>query len=121
MIVGGALGALLAVVAGAFAAHALDERLAPAMMDVLRTAADYQIYHSLALLALAALQSSALASPWFGRAAVCFVLGMLLFSGSLYLLALSGQRFWGMLTPVGGILFLAGWAATLRGAWRAHD
>ena len=106
----GALSALLAVAAGAFGAHALRERLSPDMLAVFETGARYQMYHALALLAVAWA-----AGRWPGSAAVAagwlFVAGTLVFCGSLYLLTLTGQRWLGAITPLGGLAFIAGWAA----------
>jgi uncharacterized membrane protein YgdD (TMEM256/DUF423 family) len=116
----GALGAFLAVAAGAFGAHGLRSQLEPAMLAVWATAADYQMYHSLALLALGLARPAALAPRWQRVAIVCFAAGIVLFSGSLFLLALSGIRALGMITPLGGMLFLLGWAAVVAGAWRSE-
>lgn len=92
----------LAVGLGAFGAHALKNRLTPDMLAVFETGVKYQIYHALALLLLAALRGP-------NKAAWCFSAGIVLFSGSLYILALTGVRKWGAVTPIGGLLFLAGW------------
>jgi uncharacterized membrane protein YgdD (TMEM256/DUF423 family) len=105
----GALLAGLAVAAGAFGAHALRDRLAPDMLAIFETAARYQMYHALALLAVAWAtarwpESSAVLAGW------CFVAGIVVFSGSLYVLALTGTRWLGAITPLGGLAFLAGWA-----------
>jgi len=99
----GAALMLLDVALGAFGAHALKSRLTPEMLAVFETGVRYQAYHALGLLLLAALRGP-------DKAAWCFVGGIALFSGSLYLLALTGERRLGMVTPVGGVLFLAGWA-----------
>ena len=111
----GALSALLAVAAGAFGAHALRERLAPDMLAVFETGARYQMYHALGLLAVAWA-----VARWPGSAAGLagwlFLAGTLLFSGSLYLLTLTGQRWLGAITPLGGLAFIAGWASL---AWAA--
>ena len=114
----GAVSALLAVGLGAFAAHALKARLAPDMLAVFEVGVRYHMYHALGLLAV-----GWACSRWPGSvttaAGVLFVVGTLLFSGSLYALSLSGLRWLGAVTPVGGIAFLAGWAclawAALRG------
>ena len=104
----GSASAFLAVAAGAFGAHGLRARLAPDLLAVFETAARYQMYHALALLAAAWA-----VSRWPGAlpqwAGWLFVTGSVLFSGSLYLLALSGQRWLGAITPLGGAAFLAGW------------
>ncbi|MDF3053623.1 MAG: hypothetical protein K0S19_1728 [Geminicoccaceae bacterium] len=104
----GAASAAVAVAAGAFGAHALRARLSPGSLAVFETGARYQMYHALALFAVAwAL------SRWPGQLPVwagwLFVAGTVLFSGSLYLLALTGTRWWGAVTPLGGAAFLAGW------------
>jgi uncharacterized membrane protein YgdD (TMEM256/DUF423 family) len=110
----GALSAFIAVAAGAFGAHALRARLAPDLLAVFETGARYQMYHALALLAVAWA-----ATRWPGvpvrAAGWLFIGGTLLFSGSLYLLALTGTRWLGAITPLGGLLFLAGWAALAIG------
>lgn len=104
----GAASAFVAVGAGAFGAHALRARLAPDMLAVFETAARYQIYHALALIAVAwvAARWPGGIAPWAGW---LFVAGTLLFSGSLYLMALTGMRWLGAVTPLGGLAFLAGW------------
>ena len=106
----GALSAFLAVAAGAFGAHALRARLSADLLAVFETAARYQMYHALALLAVAIL-----AARWPGMplraAGWLFIGGTVVFSGSLYLLALTGTRWLGAITPLGGLLFLAGWLA----------
>jgi uncharacterized membrane protein YgdD (TMEM256/DUF423 family) len=115
----GALSAMVAVAAGAFGAHGLRGRLTPALLEVFETGARYHMYHALGLLA-----AGWAAARWPGGAAVtagwCFVAGTLLFSGSLYLLALTGQRWLGAVTPLGGVAFIVGWLAlawaALRGA-----
>ena len=108
----GAISGFLAVAAGAFAAHVLKERLEGRALDHFETAARYQMYHALALVAVGLV---AAARPG-GAAAVAvagwaFLVGTVLFSGSLYALALSGQRWLGAITPFGGVGFLVGWVA----------
>lgn len=111
----GSLSAFLAVAAGAFGAHALRDRLEPELLAIFETGARYQVYHALALLAVAWA-----AARWPGTAAAAagwlFVAGTMLFSGSLYALALTGHRWLGAVTPVGGLCLLAGWLAL---AWAA--
>ncbi|HEU5050222.1 MAG TPA: DUF423 domain-containing protein [Gemmatimonadales bacterium] len=113
----GAASALIAVAAGAFGAHALRARLAPDLLAVFETAARYQMYHALGLLAVAWA-----ASRWPGRAprvaGWLFVAGTLLFSGSLYLLALTGERRLGAVTPLGGVAWMIGWGMLLIGGSR---
>ena len=113
----GAVSAMLAVGAGAFGAHALRARISPEHLAIFETGARYQIYHALALLAVAWA-----VSRWPGSLPVfagwLFVLGSILFSGSLYILALTGARWWGAVTPIGGLAFLAGWLCLMLTAVR---
>jgi uncharacterized membrane protein YgdD (TMEM256/DUF423 family) len=106
LVAAGALGAL-AVAAGAFGAHALEGRLSPRMAEVWSIAARYHMWHALALLATAA------APLWPGRlataAAVAWTTGVVLFSGSLYLLAITGLGTLGAVAPFGGVILIAGW------------
>jgi uncharacterized membrane protein YgdD (TMEM256/DUF423 family) len=110
----GSLFAGAAVALGAFGAHALRGRLSPAMLDVFETGVRYQMYHALALLAVA---GAAARWPGAGAAAAgwLFVAGTLLFSGSLYVLTLTGARWLGAVTPLGGAAFILGWLVL---AWR---
>ena len=112
----GAVAMFAAVALGAFGAHALRARLAPDMAAVWQTAVQYHAWHALAVLAV-----GMLLLQWPGQRAVeiagwLFVAGIVLFSGSLYALALTGIRGLGAVTPFGGVAFLAGWATL---AWAA--
>ncbi|HVP69643.1 MAG TPA: DUF423 domain-containing protein [Anaeromyxobacteraceae bacterium] len=111
----GAASGLVAVAAGAFGAHGLRARLAPDLLAIFETAARYQMYHALALLA-AAWATTRWPGPAAAWAGWLFVAGTLVFSGSLYALALTGTRWLGAVTPLGGVAFLAGWASL---AWAA--
>jgi uncharacterized membrane protein YgdD (TMEM256/DUF423 family) len=104
----GAASAFVSVAAGAFGAHALRARLTPEYLAVFETAARYQMYHALGLLAVAwaVTRWPGPLAVWAGR---LFVVGTILFSGSLYALALTGVRWLGAITPLGGVAFLAGW------------
>jgi uncharacterized membrane protein YgdD (TMEM256/DUF423 family) len=113
----GALSAFVAVAAGAFGAHALRARLGPDLLAVFETAARYQMYHALALIAVA-WALTRWATPQLRAAGWLFVAGTILFSGSLYLLALTGVRGLGAITPLGGLCFLAGWLLLAIGVWR---
>jgi uncharacterized membrane protein YgdD (TMEM256/DUF423 family) len=106
----GCIFAFTAVAAGAFGAHALRERLPSSLLAIFETAARYQMYHALALLVLARLGEAG--SRGLARAAGwLFTVGIVLFSGSLYLLSVTGVRWLGAITPLGGAAFLAGWTA----------
>ena len=111
----GSLSGLLGVAAGAFGAHGLRDRLGPEMLAVWETAARYQLIHALALLAVAWA-----VTRWPGAATAAagwlFITGTLVFSGSLYLLSLSGVRWLGAITPIGGVAFIAGWACLVWAA-----
>lgn len=104
----GCVAAGLAVAAGAFGAHGLRARLAPEMLAVWETAARYHMYHALGLLAVALAAARWPDGPW-RPAALLMVAGLVLFSGSLYALALSGVRALGAVTPLGGACWLAAW------------
>ena len=113
----GSLSAFLAVAFGAFGAHALKARLDASLLAAFEVGVRYQMYHALALLAVAWA-----CTRWPGTALVTggwlFVAGTVLFSGSLYLLCLTGERWLGAITPVGGLAFLGGWLCLAWGVWR---
>lgn len=109
----------LAVALGAFGAHGLKARLSDEMMAVYRTAVEYHFYHTLALLAVAVLLYAGFQSAALRVGGWLFAAGIIVFSGSLYALALSGIRVLGAVTPIGGLLFLAGWIALAVAAFRA--
>jgi uncharacterized membrane protein YgdD (TMEM256/DUF423 family) len=113
----GALSGLISVAAGAFGAHALRARLTPEYLAVFETAARYQMYHALGLLAVgwAVTRWPGPLPVWAGW---LFLAGTVLFSGSLYILALSGTRWLGAVTPLGGVAFLAGWFCLMVSAVR---
>lgn len=110
-----AINGALAVAAGAFAAHGLKARLSPEMLAVFDTGARYHLIHAVAL-AIAALAAERFAPQPARLSAGLFATGIVLFSGSLYLLALTGVRGFGFVTPLGGVAFIAGWLAL---AWSA--
>lgn len=104
----GTIFAALGVMAGAFGAHGLKSQLSPEMLAVFETAVRYQLYHALGLLAVA---FSLFRYPSrFGITSGClFCTGIVFFSGSLYMLAVSGTRWLGAITPIGGVMFILGW------------
>ena len=105
----GAVAAFLGVALGAFGAHGLRARLSPEMMAVFQTGVQYHMYHALALILVSGIMGRM--SGWLVQTAGwCFVAGIVFFSGSLYLLAITGVTMLGAITPIGGLLFLAGWA-----------
>jgi uncharacterized membrane protein YgdD (TMEM256/DUF423 family) len=118
LIAAGAVLGLVGVGVGAFGAHAVRGRLPEERMALLRTGVEYQLWH-----ATATIVAAIVAARWSTDVAIaggwCFTAGVILFSGSLYALALTGERRWGPFTPVGGLAFLAGWVllavAAIRG------
>ena len=112
-----ALSAFVAVGAGAFGAHALRDVLSPERLATFETGVRYQMYHALALLVVGWLAAQT-PSRLLRTAGWLFVVGMILFSGSLYALSLSGVRALGAITPFGGLAFLAGWLALAGACWR---
>jgi uncharacterized membrane protein YgdD (TMEM256/DUF423 family) len=110
-----AINGFLAVAAGAFGAHGLQGKLDPHHLEVFETGARYQMYHALAM-GVAALAMRGAAAGAAQAAAAFFLAGIVLFSGSLYILALTGIRGFGIVTPFGGLAFLVGWGAL---AWAA--
>ncbi len=115
-----AVGGFFAVVIGAFAAHGLKQTLAPEMLEVVKTGVQYQMYHALALLLVGLWLSHKPAAIGLKASGLAFILGVLLFSGSLYALALGAPRWLGPITPLGGLCFLIGWLLLLIAAWRTR-
>ena len=114
----GALFAFIGGAAGAFGAHSLKSRINTEMLLVFEVGVRYQMYHAFALIVTAWAQARwpsapVTASGWF------FVVGTILFSGSLYLLSVTGVRWLGAITPLGGVAFLVGWGCLACGVWRA--
>ena len=106
----GAAAALLAVTLGAFGAHALKNRIPPEMLAVWRTGVEYHVLHALGLLAVGLVATQLPESALLKWSGWLMLAGIVLFSGSLYALALSGERWLGAITPIGGLGFLAAWA-----------
>jgi uncharacterized membrane protein YgdD (TMEM256/DUF423 family) len=113
-----ALAALLAVALGAFAAHGLRGRLDEHLMDVFQTGVRYHFFHALGLAVIAILAKQYPDSNTLCWAGWLMVAGMVVFSGSLYLLSLTGLTWLGMITPLGGLAFMAGWLLLAVFAWR---
>lgn len=107
-IILGSLSAFIAVAAGAFGAHLLKKQLETDLLAVFETAVRYQMYHALALI-LTAILTIHSNNTWATRGGWLFTTGTILFSGSLYVLSLTGVKWFGAITPLGGIAFLAGW------------
>jgi uncharacterized membrane protein YgdD (TMEM256/DUF423 family) len=109
---------MLAVMLGAFGAHALKGKLDDYALGVFETAVQYHFNHSLALLAVGMLALSQPQTVMLKSSGWLFVLGILVFSGSLYLLSITGARWLGAITPLGGLAFIAGWACLAATGWK---
>jgi uncharacterized membrane protein YgdD (TMEM256/DUF423 family) len=109
----------LSVAAGAFASHALKPQLSERAMEIFETGAKYQMYHALALLFVGlAITQVETPSIWLRMAGFAFITGVLIFSGSLYTLSLSGIKWLGAITPIGGAAFLLGWGCLAVATWK---
>ena len=113
LVAAGALNAALAVAAGAFAAHGLRERLEVRALEIFETAARYHMYHALAMIL-----AGVIAARGASTAGWIFLAGIVIFSGSLYALALTDVKLLGAVTPLGGLAFLVGWLWLAWSAWR---
>ena len=111
VVIAAFLGALTIAI-GAFGAHGLKELVDANALKSFETGVRYQMYHALALLLLPALS---ITSTWGNRVAFCFVIGTVLFSGSLYALSISGIKWFGPITPLGGLFFIVGWGLLVIG------
>jgi len=116
----GSLNAFLAVALGAFGAHVLKARLSTDMLAVFQTGVQYQMYHALGLILIAVLSKQFSNNSSFNRSGWLFLVGIVLFSGSLYALSLSGIKVLGAITPLGGIAFLVGWFLLFWGAYKQN-
>lgn len=113
------ISGILAVSLGAFGAHALKDKLTKeGTLDTYQTAVQYQFYHTLALLTIALLMIK-YQSQWLNYAGYSMTFGILIFSGSLYVLCFTGMKWLGAITPIGGLLFIAGWVFLLLTAIKA--
>lgn len=121
LIIAGGLGAL-GVVLGAFGAHGLKGRLTVEMLAVFETGVRYHMYHAIAIFAVA-LIGTVRSTPnvWPARACTAWLLGIVLFSGSLYVLAITGVRWLGAITPIGGVAFIVGWLLVLVAGLRGRS
>lgn len=106
----------LAVALGAFGAHGLKSRVTPEMLAIFEVGVRYQFYHGLAMLALSVAGVTFWQNAWTWRAVLGWLTGVVIFSGSLYLLVLSGQRWLGAITPIGGVALILGWCFALLGS-----
>ncbi len=114
----GSCSGVLAVAFGAFGAHALKGRLDDYALGVFETAVQYHFYHTFALLAVGIIALSQPQSVMLKSSGWLFLIGLLIFSGSLYLISLTGIRWLGAVTPLGGLAFIGGWACLAAAAWK---
>lgn len=112
------LSGMLAVMLGAFGAHALKGRLDDYALGVFQTAVQYHFYHSFAMLAVGVIALNHPQTALLKSSGWLFLFGILLFSGSLYLLSFTGMRWLGAVTPLGGLAFIAGWACLAATGWK---
>ena len=120
-LIAGAVNALLSVAFGAFGAHLLEGRVADKYLDTWQTAVQYQMFHAVGLMVIAILMSSSLLGPlsslnWAGY---LMLAGIIIFSGSLYVLSLTGISILGAITPIGGVAFIAAWVMIIVAAVKA--
>lgn len=117
ILISGAVFMALGVLLGAFGAHALKTQISPEMLLVYKTGVEYQFYHALGLLIIG-LIGFHIESKWINRSAILIGIGIILFSGSLYILTISGIKTIGAITPIGGLSFIAGWISLAIGIWK---
>lgn len=111
--------AFLAVAMGAFGSHALEERLTSDRMDIYQTAVQYHMFHAFGVILAALALHRDSTQSWFRRGGWLLAGGVAVFSGSLYLLSLSGVEWLGAITPIGGVAFLAGWVMLAAGGYQS--
>ena len=120
LLIFGSINMFLAVALGAFGAHSLKASLPLDLMAVYYTGNQYHFYHALGLFAVAVAAAWFQPSRLFGLSGVFILVGLILFSGSLYMLSLTGQRWVGMITPFGGTAFMIGWLLLAAGVWKGR-
>ena len=116
----GAINALLVVLLGAFGAHALKARLSQEMMAVYQTGIQYHFYHAVGLLIVGLVATQIPVTGWLKWSGWLMLAGIIIFSGSLYTLSLSGIRGFGAITPIGGVAFIIAWALFAVAVLKAH-
>ncbi|MEO6778989.1 MAG: DUF423 domain-containing protein [Gemmatimonadaceae bacterium] len=116
----GSINALLAVLLGAFGAHALRARISPAMLEVYHTASQYHFYHALGMLLVGVLAMQFQNVGALRLSGLLMLVGIVLFSGSLYVLAVTGVTWLGAITPLGGLAFIAAWIVLAAAVLRAQ-
>lgn len=120
ILLAGAVFMALGVLLGAFGAHALKKMLSPEMLVVYKTGVEYQFYHAIGLFAIG-LVGFHIESKWLRWSGILLVVGIVLFSGSLYALSISGIKILGAITPIGGLSFVAGWVCLVVAVIKNSD
>jgi len=120
IIILAALSLAAGVAAGAFGAHGLKRILTTDMLQIWQTGVLYHLIHALGMLAIAAFMGRSFSDGLLGWAGLLMFVGIIFFSGSLYVLALSGTKWLGAITPLGGVMFIIGWLLLALAAWRTH-
>ncbi len=115
----GAIAGAVGVLLGAFGAHGLKSRVDPDLLAVFETGVRYHMYHALALLAVG-WAATRWPGAWVSASGWLFLIGIVVFSGSLYLMTLTGARWLGAITPLGGLAFISGWVALAVAAWKGR-
>ncbi len=119
-LIAGALSGLLAVVLGAFGAHGIEKIVSPKVLEAYQTGTHYQFYHSFALISAGMFAHFWPKTKHFKIAGFAFLLGIVLFSGSLYLYTLTGNKAFAMITPLGGLSFIVGWGMLITALWKTE-
>ena len=115
----GAIAGAIGVLLGAFGAHGLKSRVDPDLLAVFETGVRYHMYHALALLAVG-WAATRWPGAWVSASGWLFLIGIVVFSGSLYMMTLTGARWLGAITPLGGLAFISGWVALAVAAWKGR-
>lgn len=121
LLISGSLFMVLAVGFGAFGAHIVQELLTPDRFDVFKTAVEYHFYHAIGLLILGLISQRIESSKWIQWSGYCMIAGIVIFSGSLYILTLTDTSWLGAVTPLGGFAFILGWVFLILGVLKQPD
>jgi len=121
VVITGSILMVLAVAFGAFGAHIVEDMLTPDRFDVYQTAVEYHFYHALGLLFLGAISQHLSESVWLRWSGILITTGIIIFSGSLYLLTLTDTGWLGAITPIGGAAFIVGWISLAVGVFKSSD
>jgi len=121
LLISGSLFMALAVGFGAFGAHIVQDMLTPDRFEVYKTAVEYHFYHAIGLLIVGLVSQRMESAKWFARSGYCMIAGILIFSGSLYILTLTDTSWLGAVTPLGGFAFILGWFFLILGVLKQPE